>query len=105
MSNPYRPDIDDNIDRVANAMRFYMHLHAWKGSAYGTTPEEDLVGVERNYREFLEAVAANDEREILAEGVGVINHLWMALVKLAPDELDGVQDYGALLERVSHGPA
>lgn len=98
----YRSDIDDNLDRVMNAMRFYMHLHAWKGSVYDSTPAQDLEGVKRNYREFLAAIAHDDEREILAEGIGMINHAWFVIAKLADDELGGVQEWEDLLDRVPH---
>lgn len=99
----YREDIDPNIDRIANAMRFYMHLHAWKGSVYDSTDEEDLIGINRNYREFIEAVVKDDKREILAEGIGVINHTWFVISKLAGEELDDVQDWEALLDQVQGG--
>lgn len=94
----WREDINPNVEKVKKAMLFYMLGHSWKGFVYDTDPETDIEGIERNYREFLEAVEAGDEREILAEGIGVINHTWMAIAKLAPDELEAMKNWERILD-------
>lgn len=96
----YRPHIDDNVEKVRNAMLFYMHLHDWKGNPMDDSVEDSIDGVQRNYDEFMTAVLDDDKREILAEGVGLINYAWILLVKLAPEELEGVQDWQSLLSEL-----
>lgn len=104
-----QPDLDDPMARAAlpemlamsaNAMRFYMELHRHKGSILYDDVDEMTDGVRRNYIHTMQAVDRDDKDEILAEGIGLANWACILVYNLATFELEEIQDYQPILERL-----
>lgn len=85
--------------KLATAMLFYMRLHVEKGLIIPDA-DADFVGVMRNLHEFVKARHEGDEREILAEGIGVMNHVGKMIFAEARGELEAVQDWVPILRNI-----
>lgn len=94
-----REDIAHMCKRTREAMQFYMELHAdrqWKHQEEGAFIEAVL----RNFHDFYKACRENNEREMLAEGIGMINHIAMFLDIYANDEMEKIQAWKPVLQRL-----
>ncbi len=85
---------------MTRAMKFYLHLHPEKQLWLDYDAEECFAGILRNHYDLYEAVRRGDQREILAEAMGVINYASFLIDLLSPMELEGVQDYQRVLDEI-----
>jgi hypothetical protein len=93
-----RVDIARMCRRTAKAMRFYMELHTDKGQWQERPQEVFIEGVLRNFHDFYKAYRLGDEREMMAEGIGVINNMAMFLDVYAAGEMQEIQDWQPVLQ-------
>lgn len=93
---------DQLVRKISRAMQFYLDLHQEeKGDSYKEEDAEALMrGVIRNYCEFVLAVQSSNKREILAEGIGVINHVAMIIENEADDELKALRGWREKLREI-----
>lgn len=93
------------VGMLSRADEFYMELHRDKGGWQEYEASEAFVGLLRNLYEFFQAIVKGDEREILAEGCGVRNHVGFIIDNMAREELEAIQDWLPVLERIKNNTA
>lgn len=92
-------DTQKLLERCMNACAFYIELHrAEKQTWLDYDEKECLTGVYRNFSDFIQAIGDDNRREMLAEGIGIVNHIFFLLDLHCKEELDKVQDWPAILE-------
>jgi hypothetical protein len=93
---------DQLVRKIARAMQFYLDLHQEeKGDSYKGMHQDLLFfGVERNLEDFAVALDSDNKRQILAEGIGVINHVAMIIENEADDELKALRGWREKLREI-----
>lgn len=92
--------IGETVWMTARAMEFRMELHREKGGWQDKSFETLYGYLLDNLHDFYLALIRGDEREILNEGVDVINDVMMIIDNMAREELEAIQDWVPVLEQI-----